>query len=377
MRAVFFLATAAALAGCIPAPYGAYYKPSYPDSSSTLQQAYCGGKAGPPTKLQFEGPGGLRVSVTAEKKHLEKERKDRSVRIAIDIPPGSRFQFLGSTIEISNRQIEGGTRAVAEFVVTTSLGLPEEGWIDFAEAGPTTVALAERYLASNPGGRFAELRYDSGELKRFSPSKFDISLPPILLGPGSLAVPKIELLSQDGPTHRIFRSRAYSQVLQDRYQACLLNTPERNCQYIPIYDPYAFKHEAQGFALIARFWKVGEGPNLHFEFGADARVTERWRLSSSEFRLKDLDSGEVRQVRLEKPRITWSYAIPLSAAVLATPSGLNPDTSLRIRTSLGEKEASRYFVKLPPFLLDGVTHRFSPIELELRRFDGGLEPFNC
>ena len=50
---------------------------------------------------------------------------------------------------------------------------------------------------------------------------------------------------------------------------------------------------------------------------------------------------------------------------------------LHIDSSLGEGGISHYFVQLPPFLLDGERYEFKPIELELRLFDGGIEPFNC
>jgi len=53
-----------ALASCVPAPYGSYLRPSYPDPSSKLSKAYCGGQAGPPTKLAFSASGEVAVTVS-------------------------------------------------------------------------------------------------------------------------------------------------------------------------------------------------------------------------------------------------------------------------------------------------------------------------
>jgi hypothetical protein len=44
---------------------------------------------------------------------------------------------------------------------------------------------------------------------------------------------------------------------------------------------------------------------------------------------------------------------------------------------LGTEELPRYFIKLPPLLINGKPYQIKPIELERRLFDFGLEPFNC
>ncbi len=60
LRSVFLILLAGALNGCVPAPYGSYYRPSYLDASAVVSRAYCGGQAGPPTSLAFAGRDGHR-----------------------------------------------------------------------------------------------------------------------------------------------------------------------------------------------------------------------------------------------------------------------------------------------------------------------------
>lgn len=51
VKQAFALAALLMLGGCVPAPYGPYYKPSYSDSSATLIKEGCHGDAGSPSVL--------------------------------------------------------------------------------------------------------------------------------------------------------------------------------------------------------------------------------------------------------------------------------------------------------------------------------------
>lgn len=372
MRVPAMIVAAAALSGCVPAPYGPYYRPSYPDPSSTLQQAYCGGQAGPPARLAFQGLGGLGVSVRTET--AGQAGKPRLLHVAIDIPVGTRFQFLVDTVALAASRDGDATSRVPAASVTASLKLQGDDWIDFAQAGPTSVDVAGHYLAANPDGRFAEVKFDIGRLGQFAPARIAVEFPPLELDTKSMAIPRIELQQQPGSSFPIYRTAEYTQTLQQRYAACLRQTPAGNCHYIPTHDPYGFRHEAERLELAGRFWVTGEAAEatLNAEFEAGARVSERWRFASNEVRFRDTAGGEVRVMPLRNPRVVWSYAVPLAAEVRSPASG---GTRMDIRTSVGE--AARYVLTLPPFLLNGARHEFSPIEFERRLFDGGLEPFNC
>lgn len=375
MRVPAMIVVAAALSGCVPAPYGPYYRPSYPDPSSTLQKAYCGGQAGPPARLAFQGPGDVGVSVRAETPLQPGE--PRLLHVAIDLPAGTRFQFLAETVALAASRDDEAASRVPAVSVTASLKLQGDDWIDFAQAGPTSLDVARRYLAANPEGRFADVRFDIGRLGQFAPARMQVEFPALQLDTASVAIPGMELQQQAGSSFPIYRTAEYAQTLQQRYAACLRQTPASNCHYIPTHDPYGFRHEAERFALAGRFWVTGEAAQatLNAEFEAGVRVSGRWRFADNEVRLRDAASGEVRVMPLRNPRVVWSYAVPLAAEVRSVAAG---STRIDVRTSVGgDHEASRYVLTLPPFLLNGTRHEFGPIEFERRLFDGGFEPFNC
>jgi hypothetical protein len=47
------LPVAAALGGCVVAPYGTYFRPSSPDPDATIKGAWCQGEAGPTTNIEL------------------------------------------------------------------------------------------------------------------------------------------------------------------------------------------------------------------------------------------------------------------------------------------------------------------------------------
>ena len=108
MRFLLPVLVAGAVAGCIPAPYGPYYWPAYPDASATLTKQYCAGKAGPPSILSFAGPEGLRFEVRAFKEYAERDRRDWPLRIALTLPAGAQFRFVSDELEISELSADRG-----------------------------------------------------------------------------------------------------------------------------------------------------------------------------------------------------------------------------------------------------------------------------
>jgi hypothetical protein len=52
-------------------------------------------------------------------------------------------------------------------------------------------------------------------------------------------------------------------------------------------------------------------------------------------------------------------------------------TMVGFSLNLGDREPSKYIIDLPAAHINGVLYRVLPIELELRMFDVGIEPFTC
>lgn len=77
------------LAACIPAPYGIYYRPAYPDPGATPSQANRGGQAGPWSRLQIPDPDGLQITLCTD------QHEEHKAEFAIELPPGARFRSPG------------------------------------------------------------------------------------------------------------------------------------------------------------------------------------------------------------------------------------------------------------------------------------------
>ena len=135
---------AVGLAGCIPAPYGPYYRPSYPDPSSQVRKAFCGGQAGPPSKLQFSAPGGIKVAVDADKEFLERSRRDRPLHIMLRVPGDKAFQFLSDQVLVSNKLADAGSVLTPDLLVIYSVDLLPDAWVDFDALGAIPVEAAGR-----------------------------------------------------------------------------------------------------------------------------------------------------------------------------------------------------------------------------------------
>jgi hypothetical protein len=113
MHRLILLTIAATLAGCIPAPYGAYYKPSYDGGTSLVRKSACGGMAGPPSVLDFTAPGGLRGTVIADRGYVDRKAPVRPLRITLSVPPGSTLRFLSDeAILLRNGKPISGERRI-------------------------------------------------------------------------------------------------------------------------------------------------------------------------------------------------------------------------------------------------------------------------
>ena len=371
-----------ALAGCVPAPYGSYYKPVYPDPSSIITKPYCGGMAGPPTQLSFTGPEGIKLSISATKAYAEKDRKDWPLSLSIDIPKGSTFRFLEEGYEIAYTPSDKGSMVRGEILVSTAVTLPANAWIDVDQVGPTSADLTRQYLASSPSGSFAEIRLASGVIKGLTPESLGIQLPDIMVADRRISMPLIELLKLENSTRlagMTYRSSAHAGALGKRFAECTRNTPDRLCSNILNYDSESFKNDVEDFSLLGRVWLSGDGntPDLHYEIRMRTRVAARWRFASKTIRFTDVSTGAEHAQDLGPISVFWRYPVPFMSGLTSTDRGERSNTGIVINGSLGQEEQSRYFIRLPPFILNGRQYQLKPIELELHRFDGGLQPFNC
>ena len=124
-------------------------------------------------------------------------------------------------------------------------------------------------------------------------------------------------------------------------------------------------------------WHEPRKPVIRSTLILHARETGRWRITTPVMRLRDPASGMVRESVLPRGVLAWRTSVPLTTRVRATAAGESPSTSIRVERSLGSSEVQRVRVQLPDILFNDTRIPMHPIDLEMRRLDVGIEPFNC
>ena len=105
--------------------------------------------------------------------------------------------------------------------------------------------------------------------------------------------------------------------------------------------------------------------------------TSPWRITTPLIQLRDPATGMVRESLLPQGRLAWQARVPLSTPVRAATVGQSPVTSISLERSLGHSDAQRIRVQMPDIVFNGTRITMHPVDLELRRLDVGIQPFNC
>lgn len=382
VNAALPLVMATLLTGCLPAPYGVYYRPAYPDASAQLSGAWCQGQAGPPARLTIQGPDGLALTLAAEQDAADTPLAARVLRVNVSLPQGSRFQFLSNSLELDEAAAGRPLRVEALLNVFAVRDSTAGDWIDLATQGPTDLAAARQSLVAFPGQSLATVSVLQGEHPGFAPARLDMAWPRILLAssPGeSPTTGPIQLQAQPPEKaymNTVYRTRAQLQALDLRVQTCKAQTPERRCDQIPLGEPTSFREGVGEFGFSGRVWSTSHNAltALRYDLELNTRYPGSWRLAGDPFHWIDPTTGTTRTSVIGPMRVYWRYTVPLATPLRASPE---KPTSFRIEIRLQAPEQPRYVLRLPPYLMNGVRHQFKPVELERRSFDGGLQPFNC
>lgn len=373
MKNALALGLALALAACVPAPYGTYLRPSHPDPSSVVSQAYCGGQAGPPTRLAFAAPGNLKIAVSSPPG--EPKAAAWPLAVTVSVPPGARFRFVEPHVRVAAAEGDAGRIVVPEVRVRLLARVPADGWIDVARIGPTSAEVARQALARDPQQTIAEVRLAQATWAGRAPQRVEVRLPAIETGGRRVEPPPQMLQAAETRStgYQALRTRERAAQLAERETICRRDSPGKACENIARYDAQSFDVIDGPFAYRGRFWNfVAARPEpMRYEVMIAARTAEPWRLGESVVHLVDRASGERHAQRIAELHAFLAYPVPLSAAIEATGAELD------LRLNLPDGARSRYLVRLPDYELNGVRHALAPITLEMRRFDGGLEPFNC
>ena len=127
----------ACLCACVPAPLGKYYKPIYGAPGATYSGDQCQGQAGAPASLTWEIADGVSLNVSAWRTYGERNRPDRPLRLTLQIPLGTRFQFLGDGIRLSQRAEDEGQVVPANLDIAATIMIPGDQAVDMPKIAPT------------------------------------------------------------------------------------------------------------------------------------------------------------------------------------------------------------------------------------------------
>lgn len=378
------------LSGCIPAPLGKYYKPNYPDPSASYAGAYCSGKAGAPVTLTFNVADGVTISVNAQRSYGEKNRPDLPLNIVIAIPQHTEIQFISDELTIAESADSAGRKLETSLNLLASRILPSQNVVDLQSIGPTPqLAVSSANYVDFKGSLSLNFSWKDN----FVPDEITLDLPVIKVvdsAQGQVKPISIEAKAKKRPetypgqyrsqTSLIYTTREAEQATEDKYARCLKETPELRCKQILLYDEGRYKAQQSGFAYSGRLYLYDVEKNTPFsgEVNIEYHQPVKWQFTSNTVTVRDHATQGQRTYHFEQFPFTLSYRVPLPTALL----GVNDNpyskvTTAHIRASLGSNEAATYRVQLPAMKINGKLHQLKPIEIELRRLDFSIEPFNC
>lgn len=382
-RHLTLLLTSGLLAGCIPAPYGPYYRPSYPDPSAVMTQANCGGQAGPPSRLSFALPDGISVSLNTSSDtpgtDASTKAETRSVlRLALSLPPGSRLAFLEDRLQIDAGD---GTALLVSPPASVSATHP-------LQAGDTmsSVRLApvdpERLTAhSMPGAPVFTAKASFGLVSPdYQPDRLTLTLPALRHDGSTLNLPPLQLdAAAYRPGWHNYSTADARAKQQAEHRQCQTKTPEQHCEYLltTYEEGFRSRHgevEASGRLLIIER-PQGHRLDAYLDYAFFAGDT--WQLASDQATLVDTANGARRDLPLTSLVAHIQLTeLPLSTAVRNPSSDGRGKVTMWLDIPL-PGSAARYTIQLPEVEINGKRHRPKPLTLERRLLDGGIEPFNC
>lgn len=388
---LFTLCIIAFLAGCVPAPMGKYYKPIYPDTSAKYQGNECSGTAGALASLTWTIADGVTLSITTARTYGEKNRQDRPLRISIGVPFGTRVQFLSDEIRVSNSLQEEGKTIPSEIYISAAVLLASNEVADMAKIAPTPITANQSNQQIKNFSATTWLNFSWRD--NFAPSAFTMEIPPIVLvdSPQVDNQPiNLEAKAKKRPerypgeykseTSLIYATQESESALAEKYTKCLNEKPDTQCKNILIYDEAGYQVEKNGFKFTGKWsvYSVEKKTPFTGEIKIDYTKPVRWRFAANRVRIIDAENRTERTYVFDSYPLHFKYQVPISTPIRGVNNlTFTKPTTASIESSLGTDEYSRYFVKMPPILINGKQYQIQPIELEKRTFDFGLEPFNC
>lgn len=379
------------LGGCIPAPLGKYYKPIYSDAAGTYTGDQCQGQAGAPASLSFVIADGVSISVNTIRTYFEKDRKDRPLRISIGVPTGTQIQFLSREIRVSNSLQDQGKSISPDIDISAAVAIAGEEAVDFSKIAPTPFSVAGQNSSASDFSASTWLNFSWSD--NFIPSAFSMEIPAIVLL-DSMQADRLPLVlsawakkrlerypgQYKSHTSLIYATKESESALAAEYAQCINSKSEAKCREVLLGDEAGFKLEKNGFKYSGR-WYVFD-VERQTPFSGEIRIEfdkpVRWKFASNKVRITDSSGTAEKIYQFDNFPLHFRYRVPINTPIRGVNNLANGKATMAtINSSLGTEELPKYFVKMPPVLVNGKKYEFAPIELERRMFDFGMEPFNC
>lgn len=361
-RALLQAALALPLAGCLPAPYGTYYRPAAVDAPARLKRGWCQGGAGPESVIELDAPLPLTAQV-----EVASGRPPGPLRLSFVLPAGRSLAFATDEAKL----VGGDGRVLA---VRPPLSVRRS--LDVAP-GRTAEADALAPIARPETGAYLALRAELAG--GFGPPALRLRGPELRIDDRPLAALEVDLARPEGDGLLRYRSTERRRTLEARTADCRRDTPQRACENLLLYDDLSFEHRNAGAAWQGSVNVYRRGSSLQplrVELTLQAPGSRRWQLADGRLRLDDPASGRHETLSFAAMTLGFDQSFPLSTPIRATPAAWPADTHCRLELAVPEGW-ERFELRLPAAHLDGRPAAFPALRFERRRFDGGFEPFNC
>jgi hypothetical protein len=353
----------ASLAGCVVAPYGSYHRPSSSLAGAQLGKAWCQGQSGPETRLQADLQG-VRLSVRTEPQ--PRSGPPGILLFAeLTVPPGQLLHWQGEPRVL----VEGRPPAVSPQVsARRSLLLAAEQWADLVTLRPGSVAMDPQApygsLLVRPAavaGQPARVVVEGLALEQAG-MRWVLPATP-LARPASRTLPDV------------YRSDAEQAAVLARAGACSLDTPQQACDNIVEFSSDSHRGQDASLRWRGRWYlarRSGAAPRFEGELNLSPLRAGRLRVVDSAWQVRAADGGAAQPLRSAQVRL--SFDDRLDAGHVVPAAGV--ETRIAVQAMLPEDVPTFDFL-LPAFATAGRKVEPARIRFERRRFDGGVEPFNC
>lgn len=389
--AACLLVSTLALAGCISAPLGTFYKPSYDSANVRYTGNMCRGGAGAPAVMEVALADGVTLSASAVDSQGPAASNGAPVTfdLTLKMSNGGQVQFASERIDVV---ADGHDQTIpAPSLQVSARGRIAPGALfDPKREGPTPE------LFSLDPQRVSDFRSSAVfgySIPDFRPARIQAQLPGLRVMDGSLAhelpplvldADAVQLERAAGVAPTTYATAQANDAVTKQYEACTRN-PQRTaaqCRQILDFHDRRFNVDRGNVHYTGRWWVLGPGSPFRGELTIEQGTPAAWQLTPAEVRVRDAAGTRMASVPLGRIVVNLRYTAPFGAAFTAVNndpivSPTRVSFSIPLPPAAGRGPAQRYVIRMPELSINGKLLPLRPIQFERHRFEVGVLPFNC